>query len=389
MTMTSIFKSKKLKLLIVPLIIFLFLALVLGGCAGMSSDEIMMARIYATQYALDPVNNIPPAHYQTLAAQNGYVLPIVASTPTPAVNPNWTPTMSFYDFSGTQVAQQQSIAMTNQAQELQLERERLAAEQRAQQQATAAYFAQETAAAYRIESTANAQATQMQHELDVQGTQMMATAQAQATSTAFQFVVNSQNTALAVAATNAVQPTHAIWTQTAIVNAQIIAQGEARQVQLAVRRQELKNGLDAFLPWGILVSLTVVVGMGFSQFVKTRAHQRDAFGDMPLIERMTKGGVVYIKSQLLETGVVKVNDDGSVVRYAAMDKDEQSRINHGAQIIEGIRALPSQYADSSKKMVLELSGQRPGSRVTISQDLSMNPVLDEVDRNLLEEAKDA
>lgn len=364
-------------------LILLLLTVFLAGCGEMTLQEAEEARFYATQYALDPVNNIPPPKYQTLAAQAGYFLPITQATPTP--NAYWTPTMSFYDHSATQIAQQQSVSMTQQASQLQVERERLAAEAAAARAATQAYYAQVTAEAYRIEVTAQARATYMQATANAQGTQMMNTAQAAATATVDKQMRIDATNAAANAATAQVMPTHAIWTQQAVYAIQTIEQGEANKVELAVRRQKLKNGFDALLPWTLTVGTLIVVAYGFGEFVKTRTHQRDEHGRQKLIERRTKDGVIYLKPEALETGMVKVMDDGSIVIIKPIDPKEQSDINRGNQIIEAIGALPTPYAQAAPKLITSMS--QPRARVTVTETRSTDAVLDEADQGFLEEAK--
>jgi len=190
------------------LILAMLFIISLTGCASLSEQEKYEVIILATAYAKDP-SFIPPAKYQTLAAT---ALNMLFPTATPTPNANWTPTMSFYDFSGTQVAQQQNVSMTNQANQLQMERERLEAEAAAARASTQAYYAQVTAEAYRIEVTAQARATYMQGTANAEGTQMMSTAQAAATATVdMQQRIDATNAA-ANAATAQVQPTHAVWT---------------------------------------------------------------------------------------------------------------------------------------------------------------------------------
>jgi hypothetical protein len=296
-----------------------------------------------------------------------------------------------YDLGMTQIVMQQDSQATAQANQLQLQREQMAAEERARQQATAAYYAEETAAAYRVQSTANAQATDMQFKLDMQGTQMVATAQAIATATYFQHTINQQNTAAAVAATNAVAPTHAIMTVTAQAYSDRIKEGEARKVELAVRRQEMSNGIDALAPWALLVGALAVAGWGYMRFVRMRPFERDQFGNRPTIGQSVKGGVVYFMPELAESGTTKVLDSGEVVRYAPIDAKEFSNQMRRQQGIEAIRALPSELAGAGRNMINIEYGRQGGGRVTISPATasSMGPVLDEVDRNLLEDIKDA
>lgn len=366
----------------------LIVMLVLAGC-GLTDEEQMMARIYATQYAIDPVNNIPPPHYQTLAAQHGYVINVLPPTPTPAP-PAGPPTMSAWEVGMTQIVIQQNGAATQQANQLQLERERMAADAKAAQQATAAYFAEETAVAYRIESTAQERERSMIATANAQGTQMMWTAQAAATATQGQKNIDDNNTAVAGIATSAVLPTHQLWTQEAIYAVQTMDAGEAESVRLAVRRQQLKNGLDAYLPWGILLALAYVGGVGFMKFVQTRAHGRDAHGAVPLLEVATNDGRVFVDAPAMESGLVKVLKTGEVIRYAPMDPNEQANINRRKQAIEAIRALPSELASVGKQMVSVEFGRAGGGRVLVGQNAAgpMNAVIDEANRKFMEEDSD-
>ena len=364
---------------------FLVLLLLMAGCSSMSAQEQYEAQFYATQYAKDP-SAIPPPKYQTLAATAlNLRLPVSVATATP--DPHWTPTMSFYDFSGTQVAQQQNVQMTQNAQQLQIERERLAAEERARQEAEEAKRAQETAIAYSQQQTAEARVFYAQQTAYAQSTQMMATAQYQATATMWQFQIDQQNTSVAAQSTSAVQPTHAIWTQNAVNAIATIEQGEADKVALAVRRQSMKNVFDAYLPWLIVVGSIIVLARGFAEFVKTRVHSRDEHGRVPLIQLKTDNGdTIVVKPELMESSTMKIQRDGAVVRYSPMDVQEQSDINRRAQAVEAIAALPTPYAQSGAKIVTsEFKSTR--ARVTIGNPSSMGPVLDEADRGFLEEVK--
>jgi len=365
-------------------LVALFVLLSIAGCGTLSPDEQIEAQLYATLYARD--HTIPPPKYQTLAAQYyGVIIPEAQITPTPVFV--GTPTMSFYDFSGTQVAQQQNISMTNQAVEMQMERERMAAEAKAAQQATQAYYAQETAAAFRIEATAQEKERQMIATANAQGTQMMYTAQAGATATMYKQISDNQNTALAGAATQAVLPTHAIWTLDAIQAQQTIEAGEAAKVKLAVRRQELSNVFDALLPWTLSVGLIVVAALGFMQFVKTRVHSRDEHGAVPLLQlRADNGDTILVKPEDMETGVMKIQRDGAVVRYSPMDAQEQSDIKRRNQAVEAIRALPSSYAQTGSKIITsEFSTTH--ARVTVGNPNAIRPAIEEAEQGLLQEIK--
>jgi len=365
--------------------VVLLLAVFLAGCGSLTLEEQVEAQYYATMYAKDPQHNVPPPKYQTLAATAlGMYLP-ATPVPTSTPDPHWTPTMSGFDFSSTQIAQQQNYQSTQNAMQLQLERERLAAEERARQEAEEAKQALATAIALNLQQTAEARVWFANETAHAESTKMMATAQWQATATMFQWAVNDQATMAAGTATAVQAPTHYVWTQEAIYLQSTVEAGAAAQVELAVIRQQRKNLLDAYLPWALLVAACVVVGYIANRYLATRPHVRDASGAMPLLERRTSAGIVFIRPDIIETGVVKVGDDGSIVRYAPMDRDEQSDINRRGQAIEAIRALPSPYAGTAQKiMTTEFS--RGSTRVTINPNGSMGPALDEAERQFLEEA---
>ena len=389
MKLKSIFRRSSVPAIVVILIL-LALALSVAGCG---TEEAYQAQAYATQYARDGVE--PPPQYQTKAAEYGYILPMTPTIiPTPKPNQNWTPTMSFYDYSGTQVAQQQAINSTQDAQKLELEREKLAAEERARQEAEDAKYAQETAVAYGQQQTAEARVFFGQQTANAESTQMMNTVVAQATATsgwitaaAVTAVYHDGQTQVAAQSTNAVLPTHAIWTQNAVYAVQTIEAGEAAKVELAVRRQNMKNVFDALLPWTIVVGAIIILARGFGEWVKTRIHSRDEHGAVPFIQLKTNSGdTIMVKPEDLETGLLKIGKDGSVIRYEPQDPREQSDIKRRNQAVEAIRALPTPYANTAGKIITsEFSSTH--ARVTMGNSTAMGPALDEANQGFIEEVK--
>jgi len=356
---------------ILPLIFLL--VILLSGC--LSEREKEEAIFYATQNAEFGV--VPPPKYQTLAATafNLRLTPTPMATATP--NANWTPTMSFYEYSGTQAAQVQSNLMTSQAQQQSYEMQKIKAEQ-------AAESAKETAQAHAEQMTAEARATYMQGTAAAEATYVQGTAYAQATSTERAVVANAQSTATAAALTAVIQPTSDSLTLQAAKIMQTVEAGEAEKVALAVKRQSAKNYFDAYLPWVIIVAGAYVLGRGFQTFVKTRTHPRDEHGRPQTITReLTDGGVIMMKPEQFETAIVKVTGDGDVIRYAPIDKNEQSDINRRAQAVEAIAALPVPYAQQGPKMLGNEFG-RSTPRVNLRSDSALNPVLDEADNQFLE-----
>jgi hypothetical protein len=372
--MISIWSFSIMKKLFIPLL----MAFILSSC--LSAREQEEAVFYATQNAQYGV--VPPPKYQTLAA-TAFNLRLTPTPAPPATQPMvvGTPTMSFYEFSGTQAAQVQNNAMTSQAQQQQYEMQKLQAEQAAEQ-------ARQVAQAHSEQMTSQARATYMQGTANAEGTQVQNTAAAQGTATERVFIINSQATANAAAMTAVVQPTSDILTLQAARIQQTVEAGEAEKVELAVQRQQMKNSLDAYLPWAIILVMGYVFGRGFSTWVKTRTHPRDEHGRTQTFTReLSDGGVVIVKPEQMETGIVKLTGDGDVIRYAPMDKEEQSDINRRSQAVEAIAALPVPYAQHGAKM---LGGEfgKSTPRVTFRSDNALNPVLDEADSQFLEGASD-
>lgn len=361
------------------LFFILLLVLAVAGCGKLSPQEQEEAIFYATQNAAYGV--VPPPKYQTLAAAEYGLYLTPTPQPTGTQNPNWTPTPNAFQYAQTADAQIQANQMTQQALQREYEMQKLKAEQAAQ-------AAKETAQVHSANMTAFAQATQVQSTAFAQGTQVMATAYAQATSTERAMVLNAQASSTALVMTLAVAPTYDLLTMQAVRIQQTVEAGEAEKVALAVRRQTAKNYFDAFLPWVLIVALAYVFGRGFQTYVKTRTHPRDEHGRPQTFTReLDDGGVVMVKPEQLESGLVKITKDGSVVRYAPMDASEQSEINKRNQFIEGIAALPDSYAQQAPKLLMGGFGQNK-PRVNFRADLSLTPVLNEADEQLLEGGSD-
>jgi hypothetical protein len=353
-----------------------FLGLLIAGCSGMSYDDKVEAQFWATQNAEYGV--VPPAKYLTLAATalNLRLTPTPQGTPTP--NVNWTPTMSFYDYSATQAAQVQNNAMTAQVQQQQFEMQKLKAEQEAEQ---ARVLAQQH------NDLMTSQAREAYLRATAQAEYMRATVAAQATERAF--VMSNNATGTAAVQTAMVQPTNDILTLQAARIVQTVEAGEAEKVALAVERTKMNNSLNAYLPWAVTLALAYVFGRGFATYVKTRTHARDEHGRTPTITReLPDGGVVLVRPDQLETGMVKVSGAGDVIRYAPMDKEEQSHINKGNILAEIVGQLPAGMQDAGKNILSKFTGgaATQPARIIVSGDGSLRTAIEEADQKLLEEA---
>jgi hypothetical protein len=215
---------------------------------------------------------------------------------------------------------------------------------------------------------------------------MQATVAAQATERAI--VMSNNATGTAAVLTAVVQPTNDILTLQAARIVQTVEAGEAEKVALSVRRQEMKNSLDAYFPWVLTLALAYVFGRGFSTYVKTRMHARDEHGRTPTITReLPDGGVVLLRPDQLETGMVKVSGTGDVIRYAPMDKEEQSHINKGNILAEIVGQLPAGMQETGKNILSKFTGgsaPQPG-RIIVSGDGTLRTAIEEADQKLLQE----
>lgn len=350
----------------------------LSGCYDMSEQEKYEAMFYATAYAKDGV--IPPAKYQTLAATAlNYRFDIATPTPTP--NPHWTPTMSAMEWGATQAAQVQNNAMTSQAQQQAFEMEKLQAEQAAKNSENTAVAARSTAVAYSLQQTAEARVA-------IENTSVASTSIAAIATNDYVHRVNDQNTAVAAAATNAVLPTHAIWTQNAVYVIQTVEQGNAEKVALAVKRQETKNILDALLPWTLVVIAVYVLGKGLFKWLRQRVHQRDEHGRQPLITiEDDAGNTNIIKPEILPKAITSISATGAVRAYELTSGEEQADINRRNQAVDALAVLPTPYAQQGTKIMNAEFGRGTPPRVNIgtSGTPDMRAVLDEIDSKLIED----
>lgn len=357
----------------------IFLVLLIGtlltGCygSGISDSE---ARQVATQAAL---GTPPPPKYLTAAAV--YLHVTLTPMPTPYAG---TPTMNIEQYSATMISQQQNIGLTKAALDLIMERERIAALEKEKQSMATAEAAKSTAQA--IDAIRTAEAREVQQ---------IATAQQNAANTqsALVFIQQTQaaqgvETQQAAQLTAAVEPTHAMWTVTAVSIQQRISEGQARDVELAVRRQEMKNGFDAYGPWLMVVAVFIVSSEGFKKWLKTRVFKRDEHGKLPTISTEADDGKkVFAKLDLLPVPIFSVDKVGNVDVPPPSDPAEQSAVTRRMQAIEAISFLPSPYAQQGTKMMnTEFGGQKSTPNIFTRNNPALSPVLDEAEAQLLEDA---
>lgn len=329
------------------------------------------------------------------ACMSGALIPTLMPTPTLASTSTPMPTSvvkaMVIDYASTMAANEMLSLMTKQAGGWEVDKAGKEAEVAKLEADQAQIRATERAAylnATMVADARTAQAQVAQQTAVAMETKMYATSFAQATVTQQAFIVNQQNTAMAANATALVQPEHDMWTQQAIHVVQTVQAGEAKNVDLAVQRTTMVNAMRAWGPWAALLVSGYVLGRGFQTYVRTRTHARDEHGRKQTIQReLPDGGVVFVEPEMLETGIVKVMSDGDVIRYAPMDKEEQSNVNRGRSIAEIVSQLPIPYAKAGQTLLNKFSGVQTSqpARVTMHGDGRFGPAIEEADMHLLEE----
>ncbi|GEM_PF-1049142 len=365
--------------------IILFGLVVSLGSLMTSGCEYAINEALAIEMATNAALGTPPEPlYQTAAA----IYLHLTLTPTPQPMPYGTPTMSVMDFAATQAEQVRADSLTQQAREYALEQEKIAAQERAEAARLAAEKAEKTAQAVDAIRTANAQATRQAEEVTAQAQAVVWTAQAQATATQ-QALIWLQGTQAAQASETArVEPTHALWTQTAVYIQNRIQEGQAREVELAVRRQEMKNVFDAYGPWLLVIFIALVSSDGFRKWLKTRVFRRDEHGKTPVVAMETAQGQMIVRPDLFASPVVRIQEDGTVTQPMTTNPAEQAEVTRRAQAIEAISMVPPPYARQGVKMVnTEFGGRSSGvPTVLLRNNPALGPVLDEAEAQLLEDA---
>ncbi len=184
----------------------------------------------------------------------------------------------------------------------------------------ALHFAQAT------QQRIDADATQAQARRDVEATaeqarlDLSATQQAQATSTAFVM-------------TQAVMPTHNLWTQQAVEQEIVIATNEVELSNLAVQQQQQTNTLDWAVPMSIAIVLTVgllVYGWSHSQVREIK----NADGDVDMIIFKNRQA---ISPKLLPKPVLML-ESGKMPDMTS--PEEQSEIVRREQGVRALSVMP-------------------------------------------------
>jgi hypothetical protein len=360
---------KKKTLYLFSLLIIGFLA---SACAPYPDDPYVIA----TNAAL----GTPPPQHQTAVAA------VFGVTPTPAEDDRTV------DIAATMIYDNMAAGMTQQAMEIEL----------AQQKAAA------TATAVSIKATA-----QRQEELSAQATQgarEAATARAgEQFATATQQAIFVQGTATQHQMWVEGTATERSWQITATVDAQLLAiqienmatqqaadtirlEGESRQIELAVERQQIKNKADAILPWSLVIAaLILAVAMAYtsSKFREAKRNPDGTF-NLPMLQDR-KGNWKIIKPEYLPAAISSVDvADGSVEYLIPENEEQQTEIIRRGQGTEALRALPPGREKQALQIANTVFGDSNTNAMPTVEILppdstaGIGPVLDELEGQVLD-----
>ena len=361
------------------LLFSLLLVLSLSSCAsyGITKED---AYAVATNAAL---GTPPPPQHQTAAA----ALLSITLTPTPNGDDRTV------DIAATMIYDNMAAGMTQQAMERELAEQKAAA----------------TATAISIQATA-----QRREELNAQATQgarEAATAHAQnqfATATQQAYFIEATASKEAWIAEAAA--TERSWQITATVEGQFLAielkhlatqqaaetirlEGESKQIELAVERQQIKNKADAILPWTLVIAALIVAGgMAYSSSkIKEFKRNPDGTFNLPALQDKS-GGWTLLRPDLLPTFGASVSKEG-VIDYQGSHED-QAEVTRRNQAVEALRALPP----GREKQALQITDGAFGAgrgiadtRVEIlpigsgPEASGVGPILDELEGQILDE----
>lgn len=125
------------------------------------------------------------------------------------------------------------------------------------------------------------------------------------------------------------------WTATvAISNAEIEkVEGDAELTTLAVNRQEMKNWMDAYLPWTLIVAGVVIGAILAYLGAQVRTLKRDRNGMLSVHVEKKGNQTVVVRPDLMKTPYATITDKGAVIEQGNPD-DFQQQTTRRQQLIE-------------------------------------------------------
>jgi len=100
--------------------------------------------------------------------------------------------------------------------------------------------------------------------------------------------------------------------------------GGAELVNLTVQRQTMKNGLDAYLPWALIVTSFIIGALAIVVFSQYRQLKRDRNGLLGGEAVKHAGGVTFIRPDLQTGPALTVNKQGMVTEHGGDSEFQQA-----------------------------------------------------------------
>jgi hypothetical protein len=174
------------------------------------------------------------------------------------------------------------------------------------------------------------------------------------------------------------------WTATVAVSKADIEKvtGEAELVTLAVMRQRMKNWMDAYLPWTLLV-FAVIVGSVLAYIgAQVRTLKRDRNGLLGAYTEKKGGSTVVIRPDLMKTPYAKITGDGQVIEQGDPD-DFQQATTRRQQMVE---ASKGRSVPEFQQVIRMLGGPSAptGSVAYFDADRFFRGILQDAEEDLIE-----
>jgi len=212
--------------------------------------------------------------------------------------------------------------------------------------------------------------------------------------TAFAYMAAQTEVAFAVTVTAAVVGTQTAFpmTMTAMpmINtaqaAQLLAQGteqagSAELVNLTVKRQTMKNGLDAYLPWILIMATFISAVLAMIVYSQFRQLKRDRNGMLSGEAVRHKNGTTFIRPDL-QTGPALTVDKQGMVTETGSQSDFQQATTRRAQLVEASKGKSIQ---EFKQMVGMFGAPQAGGGVKfVEPDRMFGRILGEAEDDLIE-----
>lgn len=232
----------------------------------------------------------------------------------------------------------------------------------------------------------DAMATDQQRRDDIAATQMVLHMVATAEQAERNMIVTAtaQQQTFYNGMTAQVLPTHAMWTQEAVQQQQIIATNEVELSNLEVARQRKSNTLDALWKYAVATASIVAAVIVVLRYSRVREIKNEETG---VIEGLLVDAEKLVRPQLLTGPVLELGGKTGPQVPQVADAETQNEVTRRAQAIDALRAMPTQQPNAnatlmtnsvfaeSKKPVIEVL--QPGQTTRV--------VLDELSDQVIEE----